>query len=144
MNATLSEPKGLAIDAQGNVYIGDTSNARLRKVDTNGTITTIAGPGVLGTDYWNAVAFDPQGNLYVAITHTGIMGSLFYSVVDRVNPDGTLTRVAGNAQACAIPVDSVFHSDGIQAMQAPLCTIVGLTFDAQGTMYIPEAFYGAV
>src|ERR1019366_2504750 len=60
--ATLSEPKGLAIDAQGNVYIGDTSNARLRKVDTNGIITTIAGPGVLGTDYWNAVAFDPQGN----------------------------------------------------------------------------------
>jgi sugar lactone lactonase YvrE len=65
VNATLNEPKGLAIDAQGNVYIGDTSNARLRKVDTNGIITTIAGPGVQGSDYWNAVAFDPQGNLYV-------------------------------------------------------------------------------
>jgi hypothetical protein len=47
VNATLLEPKGLAIDAQGNVYIGDTSNARLRKVDTNGIITTIAGPA-----YW--------------------------------------------------------------------------------------------
>jgi sugar lactone lactonase YvrE len=144
VNATLSEPKGLAVDAQGNVYIGDTSNARLRKVDTNGIITTIARPGVLGTDYWNAVAFDPQGNLYVAITHTGILDGLFYSVIDRVNPDGRLTPVAGNSQTCANPVDTVFRSDGIQAVQAPLCVIVGLTFDAQGTMYIPEAFYGAV
>jgi sugar lactone lactonase YvrE len=144
VNATLSEPKGLAIDTQGNVYIGDTSNARLRKVDTHGIITTIAGPGVLGTDYWNAVAFDPLGNLYVAITHTGILDGLFYSVIDRVNPDGTLTPVAGNAQTCENVVDSGFRSDGIQATQAPLCVIVGLTFDAQGAMYIPEAFYGAV
>jgi hypothetical protein len=144
VNATLLEPKGLAIDAQGNVYIGDTSNARLRKVDTNGIITTIAGPGILGTDYWNAVAFDPQGNLYVAITHSGILEGLFYSVIDRVNPDGTLTPVAGNSRTCGNPVDTVFRSDGVQAVQAPLCVIVGLTFDAQGAMYIPEAFYGAV
>jgi hypothetical protein len=69
---------------------------------------------------------------------------LFYSVVDRVNPDGRLTPVAGNSQTCANPVDTVFRSNGVQAVQAPLCVIVGLTFDAQGTMYIPEAFYGAV
>jgi sugar lactone lactonase YvrE len=144
VNATLSEPKGLAIDAQGNVYIGDTSNARLRKVDTNGIITTIAGPGVLGTDYWNAVAFDPQGKLYVAITHTGILDGLYYSVIDRVNPDGTLTPVAGNLRTCGNPVTTAFNYDGVQALQAPLCVIVGLTFDAQGAMYIPESFYGAV
>ena len=99
VNATLNEPKGLAIDSKGNVYIGDTSSARVRKVDTNGIITTVAGPGVQGADYWNAVAFDPQGNLYVAITHSEINNS--YSVIDRVNPDGTLTRVAGNNQSCA-------------------------------------------
>src|ERR1039458_3604097 len=93
--------------------IGDTSNARLRKVDTNGIITTIAGPGILGTDYWNAVAFDPQGNLYVAITHSGILEGLFYSVIDRVNPDGTLTLVAGNSRTCGNPVDTVFRSDGV-------------------------------
>ena len=144
VNATLSEPKGLAIDAAGNVYIGDTSNARLRKVDTNGIITTIAGPGVLGTDYWNAVALDPRGNLYVAITHTGIIAGLYYSVVDRVGADGTLTPVAGNMQTCANPVDTVFRYDGAQAARTPLCVIVGLTFDGQGAMYIPEAFYGSL
>ena len=142
--ATLSEPKGLAIDAQGNVYIGDTSNARLRKVDTNGIITTIAGPGLLGSDYWNAVAFDPQGNLYVAITRSDVINASYYSVVDRVNPDGTLTPVAGNSRTCGNPLTTAFNYDGAQALQAPLCVIVGLTFDAQGAMYIPEAFYGAV
>src|SRR6202011_5262891 len=101
VNATLNEPKGLAVDSRGNVYIGDTSNARLRKVDTNGIITTVAGPGILGTDYWNAVALDPQGNLYVAITHSAVGN--YYSVIDRVNPDGTLTPVAGNSQSCSSP-----------------------------------------
>src|ERR1035441_6186245 len=91
------------------------------KVDTHGIITTIAGPGVLGTDYWNAVAFDPLGNLYVAITHTGILDGLFYSVIDRVNPDGTLTPVAGNSRTCGNPVTTAFTFDGVPAMQAPLC-----------------------
>lgn len=145
VNATLNEPKGLAIDAQGNVYIGDTSNARLRKVDTNGIITTVAGPGIQGADYWNAVAFDPQGNLYVAITHTGVLDQKFFSVIDRVNADGSMTPVAGNSANCANQTGPpVFPSDGVQASQAKLCVIVGLTFDPQGNMYIPEAFYGAV
>jgi sugar lactone lactonase YvrE len=142
VNATLNEPKGLAIDGQGNVYIGDTSNARLRKVDANGIITTVSGPGILGTDYWNAVAFDPQGSLYVAITHADPTNS--YSVIDRVNSDGSLTRVAGNSQPCANLYQTGFVYDGSQATQMPLCTVVGLTFDARGVMYIPESFFGAV
>jgi sugar lactone lactonase YvrE len=64
VNATLNEPGGVAFDAKGNIYIADTSNARLRKIDTSGIITTIAGPGQQGTDYYNAVAVDPQGNIF--------------------------------------------------------------------------------
>ena len=142
--AILNEPKGLAIDAKGNVYVGDTSNARLRKVDTNGIITTIAGPGIQGVDYWNAVAFDPQGNLYVTVTKSDIANKLFYSEVDRVNADGSLTLVAGSRQSCDHLQPGTFVSDGIPALQTQLCTIVGLTFDAQGAMYIPESFYGVL
>jgi sugar lactone lactonase YvrE len=140
VKATLNEPKGLAVDSQGNILIGDTSNARLRKVDTNGIITTIAGPGIQGTDYWNAVAIDPKGNIYVAITRTS---STFYSVIDRVNPDGTLVPVAGNSQSC-VNAPTNFTFDGAKATQVPLCVIVGMTIDAQGVMYIPESFYGSV
>jgi sugar lactone lactonase YvrE len=141
VNATLSQPKGLAVDTAGNVYIGDTSNARLRKVDTDGMISTVAGPGILGRDYWNAVTFDQQGNLYVTVTH---IGDAIYSVIDRVNADGTLTPVAGNAQNCSPLSQRSFPFDGAQAKQVPLCLILGVAFDAQGVMYIPEAFYGSV
>jgi sugar lactone lactonase YvrE len=63
--ATLNEPKSVAVDAGGNIYIADTSNARLRVIDRNGIIRTASGPGKQGTDYWNVVAIDPQGALYV-------------------------------------------------------------------------------
>ena len=139
--ATLNEPKGLAIDAQGNVFIGDTSNARLRKVASNGIISTVAGPGIQGTDYWNGVAIDPKGALYVAITHAG--PPTFSSEVDRVNSDGSLTRVAGNGQSC-VNLSQTFAGDGSNILNVPLCTVVGLSFDTQGAMYIPEAYYTAV
>jgi hypothetical protein len=142
VNATLNVPKGLAIDAQGNVYIGDTTNARLRKVDSNGIITTAATPGVIAMDYWNAVAIDPQGNLYVGITHS--FATTFWSEVDRVNADGSLTRVAGNAQSCGNLPQTTFTFDGAPALATRLCLILGLTFDTQGVMYIPESFYDAV
>ena len=67
VNATLNEPGGVAFDAQGNTYIADTSNARLRKIDTSGIITTIVGPGQQGTDYYNAVAVDPQGQHFSGV-----------------------------------------------------------------------------
>src|SRR6201993_4521796 len=46
--ASLSEPFGVAVDAVGNLYIADTSNHRIRKVDTSGMITTVAGNGTEG------------------------------------------------------------------------------------------------
>jgi len=48
VNATLNEPGEVAFDQQGNIYIADTSNARVRKIDKNGIITTAAGPGNKG------------------------------------------------------------------------------------------------
>jgi PKD repeat protein len=44
-SAQLNQPIGVAVDRAGNVYVADRGNRRLRKIDTNGTITTIAGPG---------------------------------------------------------------------------------------------------
>lgn len=80
LDASLSRPLGVALDAAGNLYISDWGNARVRKVDTSGVITTIAGRGVTGFsgDYGPAldaqfsgissIAVDKQGNVYVADT----------------------------------------------------------------------------
>ena len=77
-NASLFLPAGLALDTFGNLYIADTSDQRIRKVGTNGVITTVAGNGTNGfsgdgnqaanasLNRPSGVAFDASGNLYVA------------------------------------------------------------------------------
>jgi uncharacterized protein (TIGR03437 family) len=79
VHAALSRPTGLAIDARDNLYIADTGNWRIRKVNASGFISTVAGGGVPGGDasdgnggpatsavlsYPTGVALDAQGNLY--------------------------------------------------------------------------------
>jgi sugar lactone lactonase YvrE len=77
--AMFDSPVGLAIDSVGNVYVGDASNNRIRKIDTNGNVTTLAGNGIegfadgtlgpLGTAEFHSpagVAVDSATNVYVA------------------------------------------------------------------------------
>lgn len=97
--AQLSLPGALAIDAQGNLYVSDTNNNRVRKVTPGGTITTFAGNGstagpiVEGALAVNApiaapdaIAFDSQGRLVIASA---------YKLVYRVALDGTIRTIAG-------------------------------------------------
>ena len=72
------DPSAVAVDGQGNLYIADGFNFRIRKVDTNGIITTIAGDGLEGysgdngpaviakIDYVTGLAVDNDGNIYLA------------------------------------------------------------------------------
>src|SRR5438132_10339909 len=97
--AQLDQPQGFAFDRAGNLYISDSANNRVRRVDTNGVITTVAGNGRHGYsgDGGPAVhaslsdpyglAFDAQGNLYVAEPDEG--------VVRRIDTKGVITTVAG-------------------------------------------------
>ena len=145
VNATLNEPGGVAFDAKGNIYIADTSNARLRKIDTSGIITTIVGPGVQGTDYYNAVAVDPQGNIFLAWTHAAVYPAVVTNAISgmvlRVNPDGTLSRVVGNGQPCTGgPFGAQFAFDGMPASDVQLCEVTSMMIDKNGVMYLP---YGA-
>jgi LPXTG-motif cell wall-anchored protein len=87
--AMLNRPGGLAIDSAGNLYISDTGNNRVRKVATNGTITTILGapntsPQLNGP---RGLAFDGTGNLYVADTGDNI--------ILKRTPGGSTTTFAG-------------------------------------------------
>jgi hypothetical protein len=107
----------------------------LRKIDNSGIITTIAGPGQQGTDYYNAVAVDPQGNIFLAWTHAAT--NAFAGMVMRVNPDGSLTRVVGNGQPCVGgPAGAEFRFNGTPALEAQLCEVRSLTIDKTGVMYL--------
>lgn len=103
--AVLLTPRGLAVDAKGNLYVADTDEGLIRKITPDGTVTTIAGkPGATGfVDGKGAVAefggprglaVDKDGNIYVADSDN--------SVIRKITPDGTVTTVelkSGTASA---------------------------------------------
>ncbi len=102
-DARLFHPEGLALDAQGNLFIADTYNHRVRRVDaTTGLITTVAGTGAEGLDgdggpatgaelrFPRGVSVDPDGRLYIADTMN--------HRVRRVERDGTIVTVAGSTR----------------------------------------------
>ena len=136
--ATLNDPRGVAVDAKGNLYIVDGNNARVRKVDPSGIITTFAGSGSpnsynFGGDGGPAtqaslsdpagLAVDRAGNVYIA---DGLNNR-----VRKVDTAGTITSVAGNGQ-------SQFSGDGGPATSAGLAQPTGLAFDADGNLYIAD------
>ena len=140
VDATLNEPGGVAFDQSGNIYIADTSNARIRKIDSNGIITTIGPTGQQGVDYYNAVALDPQGNVYVAWTHAPAPN--IDATVNRINPDGSFTRVAGTGQSCASGLGQI--TDGAPALQAQLCAVTSMSTGPNGVLYLSEGEYSQV
>ncbi len=138
--AQLRGPGGLAMDAIGDLYIADTSNNRVRKVDTHGVITTVAGSsntfsngvGDGGAAISAALSFptglglDSAGNLYISDTGN--------RRVRRVDNNGTITTFAGNGLLGS--VGSV--GDGGAATSARV-TPAGLNLDAAGNLYIADS-----
>lgn len=77
--AAALSPRAVAVDVNGNVFVADSVNLRVRRVSATGVITTVAGNGTFGPSgegglatsaafggFPNAVAVDPSGNLYIA------------------------------------------------------------------------------
>jgi sugar lactone lactonase YvrE len=128
--ARLNVPFAVAVDREGNLYITDEGNYRIRKVDKEGIITTFAGTGEDrhsgdGGPATSAqlrdpggIAFDAQGNLYVAD----------YTSVRKIDPSGTITTVAGTGEVG-------FSGDGGPATEAKL-TAYDVALDHKGNIYI--------
>ena len=110
-SAPLDTPTGAALDSAGNLYIADWGNHRIRKVDTNGTITTVAGNGTWGFGGDNGpatsaqlnaptgVALDSAGKLYIADTYNHRIRKLVPGAPGAPGAPGTLSAVAGDGAA---------------------------------------------
>ena len=133
--ADLNYPRGVAVDASGAVYIADTSNCRVRKVLSNGTITTIAGTSVCGyrgdgsradvalLSGPKAVAFI-GGDMLIADTNN--------NCIRRVAADGIISTLAGNGS-------NGYNGDGIPATLALLNVPQGLCTANNGNLYISDS-----
>jgi hypothetical protein len=138
--AKLSNPTGLAIDDDGNIYIADGGNHRIRKITPAGVITTVAGTGVRGYSGNGGQATNAQLNYPIRIVWDE--GNLFISdwgntVVRKVDPTGTITTIAGTGVRG-------YSGDGGLATNAQLNDPSGLALDAQNNVYIAEESNGCV
>jgi sugar lactone lactonase YvrE len=140
VNATLDCPLGLDIDASGNLYVADTDNNVIRKIDT-GTprvITTIAGTGTAGHSGDGGLATSAMLNTPDRVSVNGA-GNFFISdsgnnVIRRV--DGTskiITEFAGTG-------NFAFAGDGGPAVSASFATPVGVVVTPEGNMYVGDVF----
>jgi len=179
-NAQFNEPTQIAFDAPGNLYVLDFGNRRIRKIDTRGNITTIAGNGNtgssgdggpaiqatfnVGTADFGGLAADSRGNVYVADSFnarvrridgaTGIITTFVANAGDRLR--AVLTDRDDNVYVGANLMDSTsqrilklspsgqllqswgkgsgFSEDGTAMANAPMCVIAGMVLDHTGNI----------
>lgn len=135
INAQLSNPQSLAIDAVGNLYIVDVGNNRIRKMDTAGIISTVAGNGTVG---WygdgglaidaqlsspQSVTLDPAGNIFIADSAN--------HKIRKVDTGGIISTVAGDGNIG-------FSGDGGPALSARLASPRSVWADEAGNLFIGD------
>lgn len=135
--ARLRSPMAVTVDREGNVYIADTFNNRIRRVAANGLITTFAGNGQCCSSGDNGpaanarlgfpfgLAFDANGNLFVA--------DMIGNQIRRIAPNGTITTVAGSGERG-------ISGDGGLALLAQLDGPGNLAVARDGTIYFTDLF----
>lgn len=135
-SSQLNFPYGLTLDATGNLYVADGHNHRIRKINTAGIITTVAGTGIQGYNGDNiqatsanlntpqGFAIDASGNLYISDSYN--------NRIRKVNKNtGVITTIAGTGSAG-------YNGDNITATLAQVNNSVGITFDQAGNLYIAD------
>ena len=135
LEAAFRDPNALASDKQGNIYIAESANNRIRKIDTKGIVTTVAGNGEHADSgdggpalkaairSMDDIAISPEGELHILGTNT--------HKVRKITQDGKIVTVAGKGYA------GFFGDDG-PATKAMLKNPAAISFDSKGNLYIAD------
>ena len=130
LNAKFNHPYGLALDREGNLYVGDVANHRIRKISPDGMVTTLAGKtkGFLDQKGLQAkfnhpygLAVDDEKNVYVADSYN--------NKIRKIAPDGTVTTLAGSGNDGYV--------DGM-GLEAEFYVPIGIVIDAHGNTYVGD------
>jgi len=140
--AQLNHPYGIALDLAGNVYVADLGNARVRKIDTAGVITTVAGGGVFaitqaaGVQAKDAMLMSPR-NVAVDSLNNVYISDFDAHQVYEIAPSGILTVFAGMGKPG-------LSGDGGAPTLAQISYPAGLATDANGNVFITDSGNGRV
>lgn len=138
-NARFCSPQGIAMDRQGILYVADTANHTIRRIDRANVVSTVAGvAGSCGSSDGRAAAarfcepqdieVDSAGYLYVADTGN--------STIREISPSGDVRTIAGAAGQCG-------SADG-RAGNARLCRAAGITLNGSGDLFVADTGNGTV
>jgi cysteine-rich repeat protein len=134
-NAQLNSPTSVAVDGRGDVFIADRDSHRIRRMDGNGMISTIAGTGTPGYNgdgmaatlahlaYPFSVAVDPLGNVYIADRDN--------RRIRRVDSGGEISTLAGTGAG-------EYDGEGMPAASTPIGSPRGVTVDSFGNVYFTD------
>ena len=129
--ASFNNPRGVAVDPFGNVYVGDPENHRIRKMTAEGVVSTFAGSRVAGyadgvgtaavLNFPRCVAVDAVGTVYVSDSYN--------HRIRKITPSGVVSTFAGSGTAA--------HADGV-GTSASFNDPIGISVDAFGNVFIAD------
>jgi sugar lactone lactonase YvrE len=130
--ARFNNPRGVAVDASGTVYVADSNNHRIRKITPSGVVTTFAGSGTAG--YTNgtgtAAQFNTPSGIAVDASGTVYVADNSNHRIRKITPSGVVTTLAGSGVAG--------YADGT-GTGARFNSPSGVTVDAAGTVYVADS-----